>query len=197
MDSIITQLITARCQEIKDFKNNLITNLTHHNNIFCNAQFVQCGKRLDFRQQNVVFVGWEDGKITIMPYKPNVDNIISLPFSGCLMGTFTFYSCNYAVHISTSEDRDKDRRKDWENFCRFYPIMDIKIFQPNKELITRGNYNQVWGIISNVGNYYSAGMGRDDDERCFIIEHAVKTFNDIQGYTNLHRTWQWHNKRIF
>ena len=199
MDNIISQLIAAKNEEIRNLMVDFSKNMMYGKIIFNNRQIVELGKTVNFRQQNVVFVGWEDGKISIMPYNPGIDNIISLPFSGCLMGTFTFRNWNYAVHISTSEDPTKDRRVDWKNFCEYYSVMNIKIFQPNKYLKTEEKYNSVWGIISNTGNCYSAGIGRNnniEDYRCFIIEQAVRTFDDALGYTNLYREWQFYNSRI-
>ena len=119
MDNIIRAFIVANHDDITDFVTTCGTQA--HGAILSLGQdtFLQYGCRLQFGQQSVIYLGWQDGKITVMPYNPANDNIISFPFSGCLFGTFSYNNnIDYTFHIATSPTATSDMRNKWENFCK-------------------------------------------------------------------------------
>lgn len=202
MDNIIRAFISANNADITGFMTTCRTQIHGTSLSLGQDAFLQYGCRLQFGQQSVVYLGWQDGKMMVMPYHPVNDNIVSSPFSGCLFGTFSYNNVDYAVHIATSLTTS-DMRNKWENFCKINRnhITNVKIYQPNKDL--KHQYVQVWGVISNTGKCYSMGIEKRngiDDKRCFYIEESCNIFLGTQAYTDCCRRTNWqpnHNRRIF
>lgn len=203
MDNIIRAFVLADHVDITNFVTACSTQAHGATLSLGQDTFLQYGCRLQFGQQSVTYLGWQDGKITVMPYNPANDNIISFPFSGCLFGTFSYNNVDYAVHIATSSLAISDMRNKWENFCKINRnhITNVRIYQPKKDLANQ--YVQVWGVISNTGKCYSLGIekrNKTDDKRCFYIEESGNIFLGAQAYTDCYQRTNWqpnNNQRIF
>lgn len=114
----------------------------------------------------VSYIPWhESGGISI--YEINSTDVVSLPFSGCILVKFRIKSTNkyYAAHIHCSQDSSDDKlfwikyltegKKDIELIQIFKPGLEKRTLPPNIDYVC-------WGVITSTNLCYSVFVSKNN-----------------------------------